>query len=292
LSALTKILIVLLTIASIFLCGIMVTYVANADNYKQKYNNLYVDLQDSVQKRKGAETQLKEEIDKAGRQIKVLNDKIASLNMQIEQTKSDLAEAEREKALLLKRVDSFASIVEGFTKTNDQQGLLLKNSIARLESVEADLIKEQSQHKETSRILFEKIAIIRTLEEKDKRLLEENAELQTKIDHFLRPVGKTLAPPTPVTPIKTKAKPVTPPTRDISLKGKITDVDLKNSLAEISIGTAHGVKEGMKFHVTRGDEFICDILILDVEPEKSVGILDLFNTEQPPKTGDNVSTNL
>lgn len=291
-STLTKILIVLITIASIFLSGIMVTYVANADNYKQKYNNLYVDLQDAVQKRKGTETQLKEETDKANQQIKTLNDQTASLNIKIEQSEAKLAEAEREKDLLLKRVDSFASIVEGFTKTNDQQGLLLKNTIARLQSVEADLIKEQSQNKETSRILFEKLAIIKTLEEKDKRLLEENAELQTKLDQFLRQYGKTLAPPTPVTPLTAKAKPASalPPTRDIRLKGQITAVDLKNSLAEISIGTASGVKEGMKFHVTRGDQFICDIVILDVEPEKAIGWLELIQNE--PKAGDNVSTNL
>jgi len=290
LSTLTKILIVLLTIASIFLCGIMVTYVANADNYKQKYDKLYVDLQDAVQKRRAVETQLKEEIEKADQQKKELNDNIASLNLKIQQLEANLNEAEREKALLLKRVDSFASIVEGFTKTNDQQGLLLNNTIARLKTVEADLIKEQSQHKETSRLLFEKIAIIKTLEEKDKRLLEENAELQTKLDQFLRQYGKVLAPATPVTPVTAKAKPAAPPTREISLKGQITAVDLKNSLAEISIGTAHGVKEGMKFHVTRGDQFICDIVILDVEPEKAIGWLELVQNE--PKTGDIASTNL
>ena len=34
-STLTKVLIVLLTVFSIFLCGIVVTYVANADNQKK-----------------------------------------------------------------------------------------------------------------------------------------------------------------------------------------------------------------------------------------------------------------
>jgi hypothetical protein len=48
----------------------------------------------------------------------------------------------------------------------------------------------------------------------------------------------------------------------------------------------------MKFHVVRGDKFICDILILDVEPEKAVGILDLLQPELPPQAGDQVSTNL
>jgi hypothetical protein len=46
----------------------------------------------------------------------------------------------------------------------------------------------------------------------------------------------------------------------------------------------------MKFHVTRGDAFICDILIVDVDVEKAVGVLELV--QQQPKVGDNASTNL
>ncbi|MBA7665665.1 hypothetical protein ES703_73739 [subsurface metagenome] len=70
-------------------------------------------------------------------------------------------------------------------------------------------------------------------------------------------------------------------------------MDLENSLAEISIGAASGVKQNMTFHVTRADKFICDIVILDVEPEKSIGTLELMDvTKEQPKAGDNASTNL
>ena len=57
-----------------------------------------------------------------------------------------------------------------------------------------------------------------------------------------------------------------------------------------AIGSADGVKDGMKFHVTRGDNFICDILIIDVDTDKAVGVLELV--QQPPKIGDTASTNL
>ncbi len=68
---------------------------------------------------------------------------------------------------------------------------------------------------------------------------------------------------------------------------------MDNSLAEISIGGANGVKQNMKFHVTRADKFICDIVILDVEPENAIGTLELMDvTKEQPKAGDAVSTNL
>ncbi len=291
-SALTKILIVLLTIAAIFLSGIVVTYIANADNYKQKYDTLYARYQGAEQKRASAELRLEEVTTQADQQIDQLNNKITSINVKIEQLQGELDKAEREKAQLLQRVDRFAAEVASFSKTNQNQRLLLENTIKTWKGVEANLIQEQSRHKETSRALLEKMAIITGLEERNKRLLEENAELQTRLDQHLRQYGKVVAPPTPVTPIREKAQPVLPPTKEIGLKGQIIGVDLKNKMAEISIGQAHGVKKEMKFHVIRGDNFICDILILDIEPEKAIGIFDLFNPEKPPRVGDVVSTNL
>ena len=61
-------------------------------------------------------------------------------------------------------------------------------------------------------------------------------------------------------------------------------------MAELSIGSADGVKEGMVFYTSRGDEFICEILIIHIDTEKSVGVIQRI--AQQPKVGDNVSTNL
>ena len=288
-SPLTKVLIVLLTISSIFLCGIVVTYVALADNYKEKYTQLNNIAQAAKKNEENARNQLNKTIEEIDRQKKGLDNKIVSLQTQITDVEAKLDAAEREKAVLLQQVNSWAAITKDFYQTNDKQGQLLKNTLDELQRVQAELTKEQNQHKETTTALIEKMGIITVLEEKSRRLLEERTELQAKLDQILRQYGKTVAPPTPVTPTKDKAR-VAPVTRDLDLKGRVTAIDLKNSMAEISIGTAHGVKESMKFHVTRGDQFICDILILDVDAEKAVGILDLV--QQQPKVGDNVNTGL
>lgn len=288
-STLTKVLIVLLTISSIFLCGTVATYVANADNYKQKYTDLYDDLQAAKEREKNADRQLKENIEKMDQQKKELNEQISSLNMKIAALETNLDEAEREKALLLQKVNSWTSITRDFYQTTDKQGQLLKNAIEELDKLQKEQIKQRKELKETNAALIEKMAIIATQEEKNKRLLEERAELQVKLDQLLRQYGKVVAWPVPVTPTRATARPARP-AEDIGLNGLVTAVDLRNSWAEISIGAADGVKENMKFHVTRGDEFICDILILNVDAEKAVGILDLV--QKQPKVGDKVSTNL
>jgi len=290
LSTLTKILVVLVSFSVFWLCASVVTYVANADNYKQKYDELKAD-RDSLSKKVG---DLTKQVNEKKTQNEQMEDKLntdsASLKSQIKELQDKLDDAEREKAALLQKVNSWTSIVQDFTQTNDKQGQLLKNTLEELNKVQTEQIKEQKELNETSAALVEKMAIIESLETEKKRLLEEKVDLQNKLDSYLRPGGKVAVTPAPVTPERDMARPAAPGVKDIALAGTVTAVDLKNSMASISIGKADGVKEGMKFHVVRGDEFICDILIIDVESKEAVGVLDLV--QQQPKIGDKASTNL
>ena len=292
-STLTKVLIVLLTIASIFLCGIVVTYVANADNFKQKYDKLYNGYQAAKKNEDNAKTQLNNTIEEKDRNTEKLGEQIASLDEQINKLKSDLATAERNRDDANRKVNNWAAIVMDFSKTIENNEKLAKDALTERDLKEAALIKQGKELKDTTAALMENMAIVTQLRDESKRLLEEKTELQDKLDQYLRQFGKAIAEPTPVTAAQDAVR-LTPPTKDIDLNGSITEVDLKNLLAEVSIGAANGVKEGMRFHLTRGDKFICDIVILDVWPEKAVGWLELVQ-DQPqdqPQVNDRVSTNL
>ena len=292
-STLTKVLIVLLTVASIFLCGIVVTYVANADNYKEKYDNLNSNYQAAKRNEDNAKTQLNNTIEEKDRNAEQLGQQIASLGEKINKLETDLATTERERDNANRKVNDWAVIVMDFSKTLENYENLLKNALAERDSKETELIKQDKELKDTTAALMENMAIVKQLQEESKRLLEEKTELQNKLDQYLRQFGKAIAEPMPVTAIQEAVR-LAPPTRDIDLSGSITEVELKNLLAEVSIGTADGVKEGMRFHLTRGDKFICDIVILDVWPERAVGWIELLQ-DQPqnqPQVNDKVSTNL
>ena len=292
-STLTKVLIVLLTMASIFLCATVVTYVANADNYKQKYDSLYSGYQAAKKNEDNAKTQLNNTIEEKDRDTVKLGEQIASLEEQINKLQNDLVTAERERDNANRKVNDWASIVRDFSKTVENNEKLAKDALAQRDLKEAELIKQDKELKDTTAALMENMAIVRQLQEGSKRLLEEKTELQNKLDQYLRQYGKAITEPMPVTAIQQAVR-LTPATKNIDLSGSITEVDLKNLLAEISIGTADGVKEGMRFHLTRGNEFICDVVILDVWPEKAVGWIELLQ-DQPqnqPKINDKVSTNL
>ena len=107
-SALTKILIVLLTLSSIFLCGIVVTYVANADDYKQQYKNLKSEKDSLNENVKSLKKQVNEKTSAKRRAEDKLNTRISSLKSEIKDIKANLDSAEREKSLLLRNRLSFS----------------------------------------------------------------------------------------------------------------------------------------------------------------------------------------
>ena len=206
------------------------------------------------------------------------------MNAALKQCQIDRDDARRKE-------DTWEALVQDFSKRIEVNNELSASAQAELKKTSAELITERSEHEQTTAALLEKIAIIGVLEDKSKLLLEEKTGLQNKLDQILKQYGKITAPAEPVTAMTEPAR-VAPPLKDIDLKGLITDVDLQERLAEISIGKADGVKEGMRFHTTRGDKFICDIVILDVLPEKATGWLELDGVQNQPRVNDKIGTNL
>ncbi len=268
----------------------MVTYVANADNYRQQYKNL-VSKRDALnEKAESLTRQLNEKVEQKDELEKTLKNQLATLKSSSDELQSKLNNIEREKAELLERVNSWASITKDFSETTEKQTQTLNAALEEVRQLKAEQIKLNQKLEQTSATLIEKMAIMESVESEKRRLTEEKSDLESRLDKLLQAGGKVAVVSPPVTPETGAALPVRPLTEPIDLKGLVAEVDVKNSLATISLGSADGVREGMKFHVTRGDEFICDILIVDVDVEKAVGVLELM--QQSPKVGDNASTNL
>ena len=291
-STLTKTLVVLLTLSAIFLCGIVVTYVTNADNYKSLLVEQRRKSQIAVTEQKAAQEQLRKKKEEFQRREDELTANIASLGQRIGNLENELRTVKRDKEALDEQVKSWVSIVNELTAANEKQGALLTATLADLEQIKAQQIKQHRELAETTEELVAKIAVVQTLDTQKKRLEEENAGLQNQMDTFLRKNGREVASIEPVTPERTRVLPVSPIPEKIGLSGTILAIDERYSIAQISIGSAHGVKEGMRFFVTRGDQFLCELLIIDVEPEKAAGVLERIRQGYKPRAGDNITTNL
>jgi hypothetical protein len=239
-----------------------------------------------------AKKQLNEAIEEAGKREQSLNESINALKIQIGQLQTQLTEAERTASQAVAQENNWKALSEDFLTANKDLQKTLQDKLDELASVEAKRIQGDKELSETTDTLIQKMAIIDSLEKRLKQLLEEKTELLNQMGQQLQLTGQAVAAPVAVTSPRDTARVATPAV-DIGLNGLVTTVDLDNALAEISIGSANGVKQNMKFHVTRADKFICNIHILDVQPEKAIGTLELLSsTGESPKVGDNVSTNL
>ncbi len=201
-STLTKILIVLLTLSSIFLCGIIVTYVANADNYRQMYIKLKVEYDIAVENEGDAKKQLNTTIEDAKEQERKLNSVIAGLESDVNDLDNELTKSDRQKVALIEEAGKWKAITREFYDTNEKQGQWLEDVRAELKKIQLDQIQSGKELKETTAALIEKMTIIETLEKQSRLLLEEKTYLQNELDKLLRQSGKAVAPPEPVTPIK------------------------------------------------------------------------------------------
>lgn len=292
-STLTKILIVLLTLSTLFLCGIVVTKISIDQDYKQQNEDLRSQLNLAKEKQQTAENKLETRTQEYQNTENKLRNQISSLEAQLEETKTELKNTERERAQLLQKVNSWASITKDFSETTDQQQQMFENTFEELNKVKTEKNKLEKQLEDTTSTLMEKNAVIDNLETKNKRLTEQVTELQDKVDTLMAKGASQ--------PESAETQPVTPqpgPTarqasqtqQQQALTGKITSVDTEESMAEISLGSADGVKDGMKFYVIRGDEFVCELLIIDVEPETAVGAIE--RVQYQPKSGDKITSSL
>ena len=147
--------------------------------------------------------------------------------------------------------------------------------------------------------LLAKQSIIGDLEADKKAFEQDISQLRRKLDSYLQRRGTEPARYVPITSrsetamVRSPLGAGTPPSEQpIGLKSTITNIDAKNALAEISLGSAHGVRGGMRFFVTRQAKFICVIEIIDVEPEKSIGQIKQIQPGFQPQRGDSVVTTL
>ncbi len=294
-STLTKVLIVLLTVFAIFLCGIVVTYVANAENQRERADRLQREIQSARRTQEAAVLDLENEKQAAQALKAQLNEQINELGLQVKQLQAELDGVKRENAQLVQKVAAMAATVETANATATQQTQLFETAQQEVQALRADQSNRKKELDETNQMLMEKMAVIAQLQEKNRRVTEENQEIETRLNQYLQQYGRIAARPATTVPPGARAvrpvQPVVPPkTKPIALNGKIMAVDMSKRLAQISIGSAAGVRQDMKFYVTRGDRFVANILILEVSPDTAVGILDLVQV--PPQVGDSVATNL
>ena len=288
-STLTKILIVLLTISSIFLCGIVVTYVGSAENYKTAYDDQKHSINSKQLRITGLEDDFNSYKEKSEQNIAALNNTIDKSEALVKQLTTELGQKDIEINGFKAQLQANDEKVADITKTVQMNTQLRKDLDAKIAELEALKTKSNQQINALTTQIVSKDVLIDRYEAEKKKLIEEKTKLQDIVDKGLQGVGQTYVGTNPVIAPSDPAN-AAPPVRELDLEGRIREVKPDDSLVSISLGSADGVKQGMKFHVLRGDKFICDIGIFSVDADQASGYFDLIG-EEIPRAGDVVKTN-
>lgn len=283
-SPLTKILVILLSLFAIFLCGAMVSFVVNTNNYKALYEqqkNLYSAAQADVANL----NRLYDELQKKMKlQQEQLEEKIAALQNQNTQLIADLQNAERQSQEYQARADSWKGVLTGFEQSIRSLQESLRLTQSQLDEARAQGVKDAKELNQITTELYEKIVQLEALEADRRRLLEQKKELETKVSSGLLEMPASSA----VTPVPGPARPAGALSVGADIRGLVTEV--RSNMLTLSVGSADGVQKDMRFHVTRGDQFLCDVVITHVDINQSAGVLELV--QQTPRVGDTASTRL
>lgn len=281
-STFTKILIVLLSLFSILLCGMVVSYVGSANNYKGMYDKLKTENQSLQSQSKQMQSLYSEQVKKTELLEEKLNLEIKSLQERNNELAANLQKTDRLSQEYQSRSESWKGVMTGFEQSVSAMLDSLKLTQDQLEKARSQNIKDQKDLNQITADLYEKIVELQRLEAERRRLLEQKTGLEKQLSQ-----GSNGSAPAAVTQVADMAKPAATPV-SANIKGLITEID--QSLVTVSVGSADGVGKGMVLHVTRGSDFLCDIAITDVDINKSAGVLEMV--QQQPKIGDVVSTKL
>lgn len=282
-SILTKALTVLLSVFSLVLVGLTVMFVGNATNYMEAYEaqkSLNSVLQaDLATKVETLETQVNKSAQLDSTRLQQIQDLEAEKN----RLAADLLKTERLAQQYQAEASSWKGVMTGFEQSvRNLQASLSKTQIL-LDQTREQGIKDKGELNMLTTDLYEKIVQIQSLEAERRRLLEQKKELEQQATGGLREI-------IPVTqPVNQAATSVTPVVAaGTNIQGRVTGIS--QNLITLSVGTADGVRENMVFHITRGDRFLCDVIVTNADINQCAGILDLV--QQQPQVGDTASTQL
>jgi predicted RNase H-like nuclease (RuvC/YqgF family) len=298
LSTLTKVLIVLLTVFSIFLCGVVINYVAHAENYKElsdDYRNKYLAANRSEESAEKELENAKADFEEVRQKLQADNSRLRS---ERDQLQSKLDDTERQRAELYRKTMDFEALTEQLKATNESHAKNLAKVMEERNQLEEDNNKLTSQLEALDMSLTNKLALIAQLNKENRQLTEQVTELRSGLNTYLNRTGMTAgttptvtSPNIPIIPsVIEVTDSVSQPIKPIDLTGKILEIDLQNKLAAISIGSASGVTKGMTFHAIRGNDYLCDIIIDKVDTNHAVGKIERI--KEQPRVDDIIMSNI
>jgi len=286
---LTKIFIVLVSLLSVMLVPLVVTYVHNEDAYKARFQEAdaqRISARSSLETAQAsfaaASTRKDNEIAERTATIRDLERQLVQRTQEIQSAEARLAEAQNLDAQIMGQISILSNAMDAGQKLTESlisevRQLRREQLAAERQKVELDeaLRDSQSQLEVSQRAL-------RAMQEEAQRLRDENASVLNRLSQYVAAHGELGA----------RARQLaTGAMIDVDLDARVVRIrrTAEQTLAEIDAGSRDGVKEGWVVVIGR-DDFIANLRITYVDINTATGVVEMENpqTRGRVEVGDRV----
>ncbi|MBN2064965.1 MAG: hypothetical protein JW745_09195 [Sedimentisphaerales bacterium] len=285
-STITKVFALFVSLLSIFLCGVVVTFMGKAENYKQRYEEQKI-LADAAQVvAYAAEDRLSKTVTNYGKAAELNSERLRDIRDNYNIISAELAQAQQEKIMESGKADTAIKLVSSMRDTIASMQSAQEDLWSSFDENRANMLRAQTQVTELTRQLNNELAKSSQLEDTNRRRAEQISGLEEQISKLNQQLDRyNLAQKdfdSDVAVVKTA-----PSMAGVPIIGEVMELDNENRVA-ISVGSASGVRENMRFWVVRGDKFLGNLDIIYVEADGAVGRLS--NSQGVIVEGDMVTT--
>ena len=285
-SSLTKVFVVLVSLAAIFLCGIVVVFDANRANYKKAWEDERQLRMAAQVQAVAAEEYMSQSIAHYQTMIERFKNNLLAVEQQSSNRLIELASATQAQAQAESKSATAVALSESLQNTIDNMYMAHLALQEQLTESHAKMIASQTQVIEVRRELDNERVKSAVLETTSKEYLEKNVSLENENAQLRQELQSVSIASSEFREKNDKVGMREPGVSGVPIRGVITDID--DDLAALSVGTSSGVREGMKFRAIRGDRYLGDLVITRVEATESVA--RVVRRQRTVVAGDMVST--
>ncbi len=284
-STITKVFALFVSLLSIFLCGLVVTFMAKAENYKQRYEEqkVYTDAAHVVAYT--AEERLAKNNTSYAKALELSSERFKDLRELYGNLSSELAQAKQQSILESSKSDTAVKLASTMRETIQNMQTAQEELWDSFDENRASMLKAQTQVTELTRLLNNERARGSQLEDTNRRRAEQIAAMEEQIASLNQQLDQyNLAQKEFDSDVSVSQ--AMPTMAGVPIMGEITDMEDNN--VAISVGSTSGVREDMRFWIVRGDKFLGNLDIIYVEADQAVGRLS--NSQGVIVEGDMVTT--
>ena len=286
-SNLTKVFVLLVSLLAIFLCGVVITFVSNVDDWRgvaeeeasiKEAAQLYAETVETAKRR---------EMERYLAQVQRLKEgnitmlaRVAELSRTLDSESLARAEAEKKVGSVVELGRSVQQANENLLAVEQNLQAELGRAYGARTTAEAQMIG-LNQQLNIERAKTEQLESLRRRKEEEIYELEnENARIRRQLQE-MTVTAKEFRPAEDLVSMTQMAAPA-----GVPIRGEI--MDIRNGTASISVGSASGVREGTKFQVVRSGLYVASLEVQMVEATQAAG--SLVNIQGEVVAGDKVTT--